>query len=138
MTIFVIFIYASQNCINSALFIFFNLYYFNIFSLDSDDGSPEEFTNVYKLSREEYFWNMYNSSSFSECWEILKEGVTNRQTSRQTGRLFAQHVLKYLSLHFLRHSFYFMIQYYFFSLLCDINFTTTGYNNSLCCIQCNA
>lgn len=65
---------AVRHCINSLLFIFYNLCNSNIFSKDSDDDSPEEFTNVYKLSREEYFWNMYNSSSFSECWEILKEG----------------------------------------------------------------
>ena len=65
---------ALRPYIDSLLFVLYNLFHYNIFSSDSDDDSPEEFTNVYKLSREEYFWNMYNSSSFSECWEILKEG----------------------------------------------------------------
>ena len=133
MTTCIIFIYAFRYCINSVL-----LTIHIILISDSDDGSPEEFTNVYKLSREEYFWNMYNSSSFSECWEILKEGVMNRQTDKETGRILTQHVLKH-------HIFYLFDAMHFFNdyvLLLFFTvwqfFNTTGYNNSLCCIQCTA
>lgn len=107
--------------------IFF--YHFYIFLSDSDDGNPEEFTNVYKLSREEYFWNMYNSSSFSECWEILKEGMINKQTDRQTGRLLTQQILKYLFfIFFAIHFFYDSVLLFFFTVWHFLD--TTGYNNS--------
>ena len=62
---------STLSCPYHSLFSLF-LRYFIFFS--DDDYESTEGVNVYKLSRSEYFWAMFNAGSISECWEILKDG----------------------------------------------------------------
>lgn len=79
---------STSSCPYHSLFSLF-LRYFLFFS--DDDYESTEGVNVYKLSRTEYFWAMFNAGSISECWEILKDG---KEISR-AHNMFYCHLISY-------------------------------------------